>query len=307
MGKGKSAKRAHGPGGRAGARNQTDGKDGNQQQRGRRRRDRDEGWTSTASGDEIRTLETQLRALSLERTTVEADGNCFFRSLADQKYGDESRHAELRERIVAYVAERKEEFGPFVEDDETFEDYVERMGQDGEWAGHLEVCAATAVLRVGVCIHQAGSPRWVAGAEASDDYARTFHVSYEGSDHYNSVRIKGARRDLPGGPLCVAVLRDADLTEVCRRTGCSDFERLRRTLRACRNDVDVCVDTIEEELEEESRAREQAIEDGIDVEEFDGGEWAEVKTKSQNKKGRQQGGRRRERSVENLEMESLRI
>lgn len=248
-----------------------------------------------------------MRALSLERTTVEADGNCFFRSLADQKYGDESRHAELRERIVAYVAERKEEFGPFVEDDETFEDYVERMGQDGEWAGHLEVCAATAVLRVGVCIHQAGSPRWVAGAEASDDYARTFHVSYEGSDHYNSVRIKGARRDLPGGPLCVAVLRDADLTEVCRRTGCSDFERLRRTLRACRNDVDVCVDTIEEELEEESRAREQAIEDGIDVEEFDGGEWAEVKTKSKNKKGRQQGGRRRERSVENLEMESLRI
>ena len=38
-----------------------------------------------ASRDEIATLERQLRALNLERRAVEADGNCSFRALADQR------------------------------------------------------------------------------------------------------------------------------------------------------------------------------------------------------------------------------
>ena len=92
-----------------------------------------------ASRDEIATLERQLRALNLERRAVEADGNCFFRALADQRYGDESRHAEVRRRVVARVEARREAFAPFVEDDETFDEYVERMARDGEWAGHLEL------------------------------------------------------------------------------------------------------------------------------------------------------------------------
>ena len=151
--------------------------------RGRARRDRARrdgarahDARDAASRDEIATLERQLRALNLERRAVEADGNCFFRALADRRYGDESRHAEVRRRVVAHVEARREVFAPFVEDDETFDEYVERMARDGEWAGHLEVNAATAELRVGICIHQAGSPRWVAGADArgrsSEDVSR---------------------------------------------------------------------------------------------------------------------------------------
>jgi len=253
--------------------------------------------------DEIRTLDRQLRELNLERVTVEADGNCFFRALADQKFGDERRHAELRARVVEHIEAKRDDFAPFVEDDESFEDYVARMSRDGEWAGHLEVNAAAAVLRVGVCIHQAGSPRWVAGADARDENALVYNVSYEGSDHYNSVRVREGRRDLPGGPLCVAVLRDGDMTEVARRTGCANAERIRRTLRACRDDVDACVDVIEEEIEDEKRLREKAADDGVDVEEFDGGDWAEVKSK----KNKRPAGRHRKRGEDGISMESLGI
>lgn len=239
---------------------------------------------------------------------MEADGNCFFRALADQRYGDESRHAEVRRRVVARVEARREAFAPFVEDDETFDEYVERMARDGEWAGHLEVNAATAALRVGICIHQAGSPRWVAGADARDDRAKTYHVSYEGRDHYNSVRLRNSRRfDEPGGPLSVAMLKDDELCELARRTGCVDAERLRRTLRACRGDADACADVLEEEMEEERRSREKAVEDGIDVEEFDTGDWAEVKTK---KKSKGKGGAKHSRGGardEDFGVESLRI
>lgn len=46
--------------------------------------DDDEGEGGTReSADETRTLERQLRELNLERASVEADGNCFFRALAD--------------------------------------------------------------------------------------------------------------------------------------------------------------------------------------------------------------------------------
>lgn len=266
-----------------------------------RRRDR-------ARDEDERTLDAQLRALSLERRVVEADGNCFFRALADQRYGDEARHAEVRAAVVARVAARRDDFAPFVEDDEDFDAYVERMARDGEWAGHLEVNAATAVLGVGICIHQSGSPRWVAGAEASDERARTYHVSYEGSDHYNSVRLRGGKRDGPGGPMSLALLRDEDLCELARRTGCTETERLRRALRACRNDVDSAADVIEEEIEGETRAREKAIDEGVDVEEFDGGDWAEVKTKNRggsrsSKKGNarnKRGGSREEVDLESL-------
>ena len=257
-----------------------------------------------AKDDELTTLMTQLDALRLTRHAVDADGNCFFRALADQKYGDEHRHAELREKIVATVREREAEFAPFVEDDESFDDYVARMASDGEWAGHLEVIAATSVLGYGICIHQAGSPRWVAGANEADDDAKLFHVSYEGSDHYNSVRVRGGRLDKPGGPLSLAVLRDADLAEVVKRVGCADVGRIRRTLRACRNDVEACVRVIEDELEEEEEARKKAIADGVDVDAFDdGGGWAEVKTK---KSGGKNKPYRRKGSIER-DMEALAI
>ena len=106
----------------------------------------------------------------------------------------------------------------------------------------------------------------------------------------------------------MALLRDEDLCELARRTGCTETERLRRALRACRNDVDSAADVIEEEIEEETRAREKAIDEGVDVEEFDGGDWAEVKTKNRggsrsSKKGNarnKRGGSREEVDLESL-------
>jgi hypothetical protein len=64
---------------------------------------------------------------------------------------------------------------------------------------------------------------------------------------------------------------------------------------------------LEEEMEEERRSREKAVEDGIDVEEFDTGDWAEVKTK---KKSKGKGGAKHNRGGardEDFGVESLRI
>lgn len=51
-------------------------------------------------------LRRQLTLLGLEEKEVAADGNCFFRSLADQLHGDESRHAEVRMQIMEHVEDQ---------------------------------------------------------------------------------------------------------------------------------------------------------------------------------------------------------
>ncbi|KAH0909006.1 hypothetical protein HID58_032327 [Brassica napus] len=45
----------------------------------------------------------QLDALGLKIIQVTADGNCFFRSLADQLEGNEDEHSKYRSMVVQYI------------------------------------------------------------------------------------------------------------------------------------------------------------------------------------------------------------
>ena len=58
-----------------------------------------------------------------------ADGNCLFRAIADQVSGDDGNHESLRSQTVTHMKSNPDDFSPFVEDDESFEDYLTRMGQ----------------------------------------------------------------------------------------------------------------------------------------------------------------------------------
>ena len=44
------------------------------------------------------------------------DGNCLFRSIGDQVYGDTNKHSELRSLVVSYLTENMEYFKMFMED-----------------------------------------------------------------------------------------------------------------------------------------------------------------------------------------------
>ena len=45
-------------------------------------------------------LQKQLRERNLKLVNVRGDGNCFFRAIAHQLYGDESQHRKVREEAV---------------------------------------------------------------------------------------------------------------------------------------------------------------------------------------------------------------
>jgi OTU domain-containing protein 3 len=60
---------------------------------------------------------------------VSADGNCFFRAVADQILGDCSKHSEIRAKIVQHMRDNEELYAAFVEMDETFQTYSTRMAK----------------------------------------------------------------------------------------------------------------------------------------------------------------------------------
>lgn len=58
---------------------------------------------------------------------IDTDGNCLFRSISDQIYSHQNNHIEIRNNIMNYIEDNEEHFKLFIEDDESFEDYVHRM------------------------------------------------------------------------------------------------------------------------------------------------------------------------------------
>jgi OTU domain-containing protein 3 len=76
---------------------------------------------------EERRFSQALQDINFRINIVEGDGNCLFRAISDQLFGDTERHMEVRQQVMNYIVANEEHFKLFIEDDESFEDYVSRM------------------------------------------------------------------------------------------------------------------------------------------------------------------------------------
>ncbi|OAY78290.1 OTU domain-containing protein 3 [Ananas comosus] len=141
----------------------------------------------------------QLDTLGLKIIQVTADGNCFFRALADQLEGNEEEHQKYRAMVVQYIVNHREDFEPFIEDDVPFDEYCESMEKDGTWAGNMELQAASLL----------NSPRWYINNFSGRD-GSMIHLSYHYDEHYNSVRLKEDSCQGPALPINIKVLREVD-------------------------------------------------------------------------------------------------
>jgi len=70
---------------------------------------------------------------------VGGDGNCLFRAIADQIEGNEKLHRKYRDETIDFIEQHKEDYAPFVEDDETIDQYVNDLRKDGTWGGQIEI------------------------------------------------------------------------------------------------------------------------------------------------------------------------
>uniref|UniRef100_A0A3Q2WVU9 OTU domain-containing protein 1 n=1 Tax=Haplochromis burtoni TaxID=8153 RepID=A0A3Q2WVU9_HAPBU len=89
------------------------------------------------------------------RYQIIPDGNCLYRAVSKATYGDQSRHAELRERTVHHIADHLDEFNPIIEED--VGEFLINAAQDGTWAGYPELLAMSQMLNVNIHLTTGGS------------------------------------------------------------------------------------------------------------------------------------------------------
>ncbi|XP_078443473.1 SEC-C motif-containing protein / OTU-like cysteine protease family protein isoform X2 [Wolffia australiana] len=216
---------------------------------------------------DISKFRSQLDSLGLKIIEVTADGNCFFRALADQLDGDENAHQKYRGMVVEYIETHQEDFEPFIEDEVPFESYCKSMREDGTWAGNMELQAASLVTRSNICIHHSSSPRWyIRNFHAQG--SRMVHISYHDGEHYNSVRLKDDPCTGPANTIIIKVDAAVSLTTdqeknkhqnrkgdpgggvshsnsiklVMIGSGCSEINKIEEVLQEVHGDVDAAIE-----------------------------------------------------------------
>jgi len=147
---------------------------------------------------ELVRFEKQLELLGLLLKDVKGDGNCLFRALGDQYNGDGDQHAEYRKNVINYIQQHREDFEPFMEAEveQTFDQYVRQLAQDGTYAGHWALIAFSRHYHVNITIHQLEQTSWKI---MSFDHpnTRVLHVAYFGYEHYSSIRNIGGSQSGP--------------------------------------------------------------------------------------------------------------
>lgn len=203
-------------------------------------------------------LAQQLRLLGLRVVTIQADGNCLFRAIAEQVHGPrEGDHAVVRREVVEFMRANVEDFEPFVENDETFHSYTQRMSTAGTWGSHMEILAAARLFNVNFSIHQVGQPRWeLMGAP---QHAVFYHLAYEHGEHYNAIRRMSDPSDDAAVPFCITATgldqhapacsseggaEQAAVDRLLYCTACTDAAYVLQVLRDMEGDEDAAMEAL---------------------------------------------------------------
>ncbi|CAM9213380.1 unnamed protein product, partial [Phaeothamnion confervicola] len=124
---------------------------------------------------------------------VQGDGNCLFRSVSHQIYGDDRHHALVRAKCMDYMESERHYFEPYVEGGmDGFLRYVDMKRRNAVWGDDPEVQA--------LCeMYNRAAEIWAYDAAEGAKMLRTFHetggskrmppvrLSYYGGGHYDSV------------------------------------------------------------------------------------------------------------------------
>lgn len=144
-------------------------------------------------GDYLKEFKKKLKGLGFFLRLMKKDGNCLFRSLADQLDNNEELHERYRKISVKFLRENEDYIKNFVcvETADSFQEYTERMETLGTWGGHPELYALSEALNLLIILYVKdqeciciGNPNRI-GVRV---VRLAFHVKQK---HYDSVRIDG--------------------------------------------------------------------------------------------------------------------
>ena len=118
------------------------------------------------------------------------DGNCLFRSVADQMYGDQSFHDVVREATMNWMVKERDFYSQYISED--FETYVARKRKDRVFGNHVEMQAISELYNRRIEVYDVeeflkrpdSKPR---NLFQSDYKSAPIRLSYHNRNHYNSI------------------------------------------------------------------------------------------------------------------------
>ena len=119
------------------------------------------------------------------------DGNCLFRAVAEQVYGDTSMCDRVREQTMDHEENARHVFSQFV--DEPFDDYLNRMRRNGQCADNPELQAIAELFCRPIKVYAAESGKLTTFKCGTDEESvgkslnPPILLMYINGDHYNSI------------------------------------------------------------------------------------------------------------------------
>lgn len=142
----------------------------------------------------IHLLRTQHKP-PLDMVEMEGDGNCLFRAISLQVYGDASMHLEVRRHCLDFMEREADHFRNFVADEE-FGEYIARKRMEGVHGNHTEIQAMSELYNRSIEVfvpstsnHDGSSvvePINIFHSEYKSDDA-PIRLCYMDGNHYNAV------------------------------------------------------------------------------------------------------------------------
>lgn len=140
-------------------------------------------------------FEADLDKVNLKVVHAETDGNCLFRAIAYQTYGNEHYHELVRAKCLRYIEVERDYFSDFIDGGkEAMDDYIYRKSTDGVWGDHVEIQAMSEIYDRSVEIYSYANTPMRTFNEISNPAVAAMKVnkvplrlSFHGHNHYNSI------------------------------------------------------------------------------------------------------------------------
>ncbi|MFH4978950.1 hypothetical protein AB6A40_005659 [Gnathostoma spinigerum] len=135
-------------------------------------------------------FEERLRRVrGLKIKEMQGDGACLFRAVADQVYGDQEMHSDVRRLCLDYMEKNRDHFSQFITED--FEKYIARKRRNDAHGNHIELQAISEIFSRPIEIYDyTTEPKNIftptRDSSAHSEPNAPIRLSYHGSVHYNS-------------------------------------------------------------------------------------------------------------------------
>ncbi|XP_048136300.1 OVARIAN TUMOR DOMAIN-containing deubiquitinating enzyme 6 isoform X2 [Rhodamnia argentea] len=133
-----------------------------------------------------RQFEIEIRRIKgLEVKRMLEDGNCLFRAVADQVYGDSDEHDLVRQMCIDYMERERDHFSQFVT--ENFTQYCRRKRRDKVYGNNVEIQALCEIYNRPIHIYSYSTEPINIFQGSYNTDTPPIRLSYHHGNHYNSL------------------------------------------------------------------------------------------------------------------------